>query len=791
MDAGAADDYAYGHLDGGSPGGHAIYMLYGGGDSRIPWASHYRQEQAAGWTLHADEALAWQGMPAALRKRVRACIAACAYAVTEADANSRASGIHQGNPNMPANRFLVLPHVAALIPDHPMAKQWLDVSAQYTTYKLTTGAAPKGAWGELITYYEAAVPGLLQAVVTLDNSGRASESLKRQVASVPLWAVNLLTPKDPRFNARIVPGYGHSGVNSACYALPAGVVLRNLDPKSAAGLAWAWDQMSRPMSGGHGFELHNRLVLHADSLAKNLKPGEVPANLLASSWYPGFGAIFRAHAGDPDETYFGYRQGYMVSHCDPNQGDFVIYGKGAPLSPEPLRAYVNHQDNDNGWGGAKGLAATKGDIYNRIRFGKPSDHGGWPGGGLESNVNEVFTGASVDYLRGWGDYSCTDTWNLSSSADNLSNPTADAVRWTRQVLFLKGKAAAGPNYFIMRDTFAGSKQLKWWHLRGSVAPERVKLVGQTVEIQSPWDANLHATFLQPENIKPELINGKSGLYIYNQNKTLWEKAQPGVPQIEHITVAQVPAGENDEYLVVLYPRKPAEALPAYTQLAAGAVKVVTVEGTDYAFLSGGDANMTYDAGGIRFAGRAGAVRVYPNEVHLILTAADGSGEVGYRGTVYRGAAPFELVIPTTKLKPGTIMLPAPKYAVKADDPKLLKTGEGIIFEGTSGGVQPLPNGGARLVLGPGKGKVGYGKYLIWGEGPFDLTYDADGLHGITDGRERMIYAAHPHFERGLTTLWIDGTGWAPGFSNDYLALPVLAGKHSIAIKPAAQPDIFE
>ncbi len=776
---------------GGGPAGHALYMLYGGGDSQIPWASHYRQEQAAGWSLAADEALAWKGMPPALRRRVRACLAACAYALTEPDANSRASGIHQGNPNMPANRFLALPHVAALIPDHPMAKRWLDVSAQYTTYKLTSHAAPKGAWGELITYYEAAVPGLLQAAVTLQNSGRAGDALITQATAVPRWAVNLLTPKDPRFGARIVPGYGHGGVSASVYELTASVLLRNRDPKTAGGLAWAWDQMGRPMSGGHGFELVPRLVLHADALAKNLKAGEVPTDLLASRWFPGMGVVFRAHAGDPDETYFGYRQGYMVSHCDPNQGDFVLYSKGAPLSPEPLRGYVTHQDNDCDWGGPKGLSATRSDIYNRIRFGKPSDNGGWPGGGLESNVNEVYTGTSVDYLRGWGDYSRTDTWNLSSSAENLTNPDAQSTRWTRQVLFLKGKAASGPNYFVIRDTFAGVPQPKFWHLRGSVTPERIKLDGQTVEIQSPYGAHLHATFLQPAEVKAELINGKVGLYLYSHVKALWEKAQPGVPPVEQITVAQVPAGEKDEYLVVLYPRKHAEAVPAYTQLAPGAVKSVTAEGTDYAFLSGGDANLRYVNAGVHFVGRGGAVRVYPGEIHLILTAADGIGEVGYRGTIYRGAAPFEIVIPTMKLEPGVTTLPAPKYAIKADDPKLVKNGEGVVFQGTSGGVQRLPNGGVRLVLGPGTGKVGFGNYLVWGEGPFDLTYDAAGLHGVTDGRERIIYATHPHFDRGLTTLWIDGTGWAPGFSNDHLVIPVLSGRHDIAVKPAAQPDIFE
>ena len=33
----------------------------------------------------------------------------------------------------------------------------------------------------------------------------------------------------------------------------------------------------------------------------------------------------RAHAGDPNETLLELHQGYQVSHCDENQGDFILY----------------------------------------------------------------------------------------------------------------------------------------------------------------------------------------------------------------------------------------------------------------------------------------------------------------------------------------------------------------------------------------------------------------------------------------------------------------------------------
>jgi len=64
-----------------------------------------------------------------------------------------------------------------------------------------------------------------------------------------------------------------------------------------------------------------------------------------------------------------------------NQGDFIIYAKGAPLTTMSVFGYAMRQQpefvklyNEFGWHG-------------NVRFGKQADGGGWPGGGNSSGVH--------------------------------------------------------------------------------------------------------------------------------------------------------------------------------------------------------------------------------------------------------------------------------------------------------------------------------------------------------------------------------------------------------------------
>jgi hypothetical protein len=757
--------------------GYAWHLLFRGGYMGLPWISGFHQSNyAVRFTVPAEQALSCEGLDPARKKRLRAVLAACAHAASEPDLNRRGCGVHQGNPNMPIRRFLALPHIAALIPDHPRAKEWLDVSAQFMRWKLQTMVAPKGDWGEPGRYYNASLPYFLQAAIILENAGALRPETARRCGAVAYAHSGFLTPPDPRFDgARIVPSLGHGSQIDYHYAFADAVMLRNREPEMTRELAWVWNAMGRPddknaRSGQReGYDIYPLLLPVFGRLAGGLGADYRPPDLLRSAWHPGWGAVFRAHAGDADETYMAYRQGYMVSHADPNQGDFVIHAKGAPLTPSSSAHYLLHIADRGDWGGPKGLHATKGDIFCRVRFGTPDRYGGQPGGGPESNVNEFHAGKSVDYLRGWGDYSGRSRW-MGGGTRALPSDRRGAIHWDRQIMFLKGMKAGGPNYFVFRDSFTGNTaQPKYWHLRSAVKPEDISLSKHGFEVRASGGTALNATFLAPERVEATVVSGRDA-------KTV-------------CTVTQVKAGVDEkEYLVVLYPRRAEEAVPACRRLAPGVLEARTSEGTDYVFL-GGENTVRFRNEAISFTGRVGAVRVRPDGIHFVLATADGDGSVAYSGTTYSGPAPFEFVVAKEDLRKGTIKVPAPEYGIDAADPRLKREGDGIVFEGTSGGVEVLKDGHARLVLGPGRGKVGYKGYRAWGEGPFELVTDEAGAYGITEGRERMIYMTRPPDLKGIPALWIDGKGSAPGCQG-CLAVPVLSGRHDITIRQAEQPDLF-
>ena len=760
--------------------GVAKHKLFRGGYMGLPWIQGFHQANYAGWTREADAALSL-GIDPALRQRLRAVLAAMAHAASEPDVNRRGCGVHQGNPNMPIRRFLVLPHIAAVIPDHPRAREWLEVSAQFVRWKLQTMVGPKGDWGEPGLYYNASFPYFLQAAIILQRAGYLSDAEARQCGAVAHSICGFLTPPDPRFeNTRVIPGIGHGAHMRYCYAFANAVMLREVDLGKAKDMVWAWHAMGRP-KGREGYDLYPLFrSMHGDLVA-GLKPEALPPALMTSRWHPGWGAVMRAHAGDPNETYLAYRQGYMVSHVDANQGDFVLYAKGAPLTPTPYAHYILHGEKRGDWGGPNGLCATKSAIFCRVRFGAADRFGGQPGGGPESNVNEWHAGQSVDYVRGWGDYDDTNRW-LTPRDDRMPADPAGPIHWDRQIMFLKGQAAAGPNYFVFRDTFTGhTEQNKYWHLRTCVPPESIQRGERGFEVRTPQGTALDVTFLSPAGVKADIVSGRDSDKV--------------------CTVAQVPVGpEQNEYTVLLYPRRADEKVPAYRMLASGVVEVETTEGTDYVFL-GGENTLRFEDEELSFVGRSGAVRVRAGEVHFVLATADGDGVVSYRGLAHSGPAPFEAVVPTGKLSEKTVRIRGPKYQIKWDSRRLKPEGEDLVFDSAAGGgVEVLKGGGARLVLGPGRGKLGYKGFTVWGEGPFDFTVDETGLHGVTEGRERMIYMTYPPIPRGMPALWVDGVGCAPGYgggamrinpAEDTLAVPVLTGRHEIAIRAAEQPDLFE
>lgn len=718
-----------------SPYGLARYIIREGDPPNMPWATHYRLSQMSGWTSNMDELLSSDKLPAEERTQLRRQLAAVCYLLSEPDVNPRGALTHLGNPNMPINRFCALPWSAALIPDHPMANTWLDTSAKYIRYKLAMNTAPNGTWSELMTYFDASAPHIMQTASVLAGTGRLDETTARAAVYPAQFTMNLLTPKDPRFACREVVGWGHEGVDNPIQYLVAANAIRRFDPKLAADFMWAWDQAGRPMNAHHDAGFSPRAQFNADLLGA-LKSDYVPSQL-ADKWLPGFGVNMRNHAGDANEIFFSFRQGYCVSHCDPNQGDFVLFAKGEPLVSLMLGAYPLNQHP-----AFQQLSQTLG-WHGRVRFGKAGNDGGWPGGGAYGGVPAFAFGDSASYLRAIGDYG--------------------PQRWTRQAMFMKARTAAGPDYLVFRDSFAAleGKQLEptFWTIRNPGPKDSVKLGENSLTYTAPKGATLDVRILQPEKLAAESHQASRDEQLYFSNARNWLKAGSPVVKKEHddlvtitdtltvTTFGPVPAGKD--IVALLYPRDKDEAAPKVETPAAGVMKVTTAKSTDYVFL--GPSVVSFKEGDVSFEGQAGVVRVSPDEVHLIVS--EGPATVTYKGITLRSPVPAAKVIPIAQLgKPQTIEVPqlAPTLA-----------------------EMELPEG-----------------CRIEGHATCQLTVEKDRLTGKSDGLGGFLYAPMPAGLKVLPMLVIDGQNFAPGTSGNTLIIPLLPGKHDFEVRALDQPPVF-
>lgn len=803
-----------------SPGGQVVHALrdWSGGGEFWVWNSHYRQSQMARWIHDADELLGADGLTEEQRRDVRGRIAAMCHLMADAHFNPRGSMVHLGNPNMPINRTLALGLAAPLIPDHPLAESWLDAIANYTAHKLAVNTAPGGAWSELITYYEASAPHLMQAAAVLDRSGRLDDATAALAIAAARFPYRLLTPPDPRFGVRTVPGWGHEGIELQSHWLVAAVLAMQRDPEAAASLIWAWEQLGRPMSGHHDVNFSQRAILYADELLAE-QDANVPDSF-GSAFLPGFGAVLRAHPGTPGETYLSYRRGYMVSHSDANQGDFVFYAKGVPFSSTAIGGYALHGNKP-----AAELYRSFG-WHNQVRFGRRDAVEGWPGGGSVSAVHAHAFSDSADYLRGVGDYG--------------------PQRHHRRLVMVKGRTPDEPTYVIMhddmplRDSGAGENRPTWWSLRTPGAAAQVQPAPDGFRYTSPWGPLLDVRFAGDHPLPPletrdadvegSLLEDKARRWREAGSPTSRDHRDGHLIAEETVSVTSVgPFASGQPITAVLYPRNPGDVDSRIRQVAPGVTRITTTVGTDWLFLS--HEPISFDNGEVRFSGHAGAVRVFETEAHLLVF--EGPGEVGYRGATLQAAQPaMERIALDETARTQRIDRPAPGHDIAfALDPAagpIEEIAPGIRFQAGANGdrsyafefAEPTAIGGSaalaephadaffigrrggiaitgtdeqtiRLVLLDGTA-IGYGPNRIAeAPPPYEATYGPDSLRiqSAAPNGGYMLAIKPASINRLPVMLWNNQT-WAPGTSGDRLMIVLHPGPQIYEIRNLEQPPIF-
>ena len=160
--------------------------------------------------------------------------------------------------------------------------------------------------------------------------------------------------------------------------------------------------------------------------------------------------------------------------------------------------------------------------------------------------------------------------------------------------------------------------------------------------------------------------------------------------------------------------------------------------------------MKFTQGDVTFEGLAGALRVFNDEVHLIIS--EGPATVSYRGTTLRSETPAVKVISDSDL--------AKKQTYEVRAPwKLQHT--------------TLPEG-----------------CRIEGPARCELTLQSDRITGWSEGHGGLLYAPMPAGMKVLPTLVIDGQTYAPGTSGDMLIIPLMPGQHSFEVRALDQPPVF-
>jgi len=778
---------------------------------------HHHTYYYASIASHADSLLSWPDLPAAEREAIRVKLALMAYFMVDADVMSHGDGSHHGNPNMGVSRQMDMLNIMALLPDHPQYLKWRDYMSMFMDYKTGSFMAPGGSWFEYGGAYHMHGYGkILRGMAGLNVSGAKDAGEMYTYNRQDLdYFLNLLSPVDPRFHSRMVPGDANSSPATAPeYLMGMGTVAER-DPDFAANLRWAWNNNG---------QFTNNLTVPALS-----RPWIAPKEpVLTSRIYPGFGVIFRAHQG-PDETYLFFRSGYNWSHWPTDQGHLILYSKGAPLLPcQPYQYYT--------------APRTDFDQYNILRFGDKeniSEHG-W----ADSNILDHAFGPTVDYA--WSSSGYPD-WYIKPGAvaPFFGGPRKLAVgvdqhpgafTWDRQILFLKGASGKSPNYFVIRDTENGAGKLaSWFNLNLLGRKENVQVTGSRLAVDTEWPTKLDVLFPGRTALPFDMYEDNK-LFAYGPYNKItnpvagqplsrnWldkdgKPALPGgpPPAIEQQVQLRMPGAPGEEYSWVLYPRGDGEATPAVTRLAPGVVKIVTAESTDYAFLS--TTPITFDAEGVTFTGSAGSVRVAKaGTVTLALTG--GVGQVGYKGYVITGAAPFEKTVAMKELRrrqvassglvdgftlqprltgpqpvvPGVSKATADgitEYLVKSDAPVTATDGN-VSLTARQAMIQISPAGIRFVVPERAYAQLSVGNVGVRGVGPFDLTFTAEKITGSVKGDTRTLVTTWPaQITRPMYLM--DGTRWYAGFADEHsiykgtptpqfaLALGVTDGPHKVEI----------
>ena len=413
----------------------------------------------------SDAALASKQLSAQDRAAILEKIARLSYLFANPDYWSLEKGNVGLNPNMTTMAYAYRVTFAALIPSHPMAKQWLRAGLTEIKREIDEWTDPAGGMAECPHYSMLILDHWLGACLAARHAGEpdAGHLFDEALRRASLWFANISTPRGPG-GARRLPSLGHTYSNerTSTFGLLA-YLWKDKDPAFASQMQWMHrEHGSFPEPGIKSY--YPALMGYRTLLLDQTIAPQPP--VLGSAAYPETGVLLRNTLGSNRETTLYLIAGRNHSHYYDDSGSITLWGKGSELCHED--AYGEERIHDK-------------------NVMKPLD---------AKNVHSMISGPATDNPE---EVMAIREFNSTADFDYARGTRRG---WQRQIAMVKDRDPNGPNYFVMTDTLDEASVPATWRVFARAS--QIKPIPGGVTIVGLEDVDLDVIFVRPAGAKPAL-----------------------------------------------------------------------------------------------------------------------------------------------------------------------------------------------------------------------------------------------------------------------------------------------
>ncbi len=505
--------------------------------------------------------------------------------------------------------------IAAILPDHPMSQEWMDLGMSYVKSELLdrwsdTDGKWIGTHVEAPHYAICSYDDILGLFLMAHNTGCGDEIFGDTIKQMGHWLAAVSTPRDVR-----IKGWRHLAPIGNTYKFePSGIfgvlagIFQQRAPEYAAAMQWMQKEQGDPLSPGVG-GFNAAFCGYRKIIGNSSFPAKAP--YYGSEWFNEAGVVLRDNYASPTETMM-----------------YMIAGRGAT----PQRHYDRDQGAITLW--------AHGQIV--------SDDFGYNGCAPEMEQSMVSSPAARGIMQ-------VSDFSTSPHMDYVAGTKGS---WRRQVALVKGENnGRTPSYFVIHDSFTQPASATWrlWVSAKPVESYGVKLLevglktteenamenamddvlDDALSMTSPIDEASVGTKSIYLGSKDVLVNGFNGV----QTDIIFAQLPEGA-SIRTASLTKTPAGVNGAgcyvgknpttqigltlqskrfaSLLTLVFSRPEDAPSPTVEAIAGnrGFKITNGGCTDYVFL--GEAPVAYEGGGASFKGQVGFARIVNGAAQLTL-----------------------------------------------------------------------------------------------------------------------------------------------------------------------------